>query len=155
VIGGVAGAIAAREAEAAVVGANTAGSAERILFGNKFPLDPIADPKIVPTQALKNMSGNLNYVVLEDGSLVVGKSPHTSLTNNTSVQAAGEIQLYNGKVKWLDNASGHYQPIGAPIQGIAESAFNKIGLDATGKFQYKVWTPDPSLPRGGKWVKQQ
>ncbi len=136
------------------MGANSAATAERVLFENKFPLDAIGDPKIVPTQALKNMSGNLNYVVLEDSRLVVGKSPHTSLTNNTSVQAAGEIQLYNGNVKWLDNASGHYQPTGPQIQGIAESAFDKIGLDAAGKFQFKVWTLDPSLPRGGKWVKQ-
>lgn len=136
------------------LGENSAATAERVLFENKFPLDAIGDPKIVPTQALKNMSGNLNYVVLEDSRLVVGKSPHTSLTNNTSVQAAGEIQLYNGNVKWLDNASGHYQPTGPQIQGIAESAFDKIGLDAAGKFQFKVWTLDPSLPRGGKWVKQ-
>lgn len=133
---------------------NSAAAAERVLFENKFPLDKIGDPKIVPPQALKNMSGNLNCVVLEDGSLVVGKSPHTSLTNNNSVQAAGEIQLYNGKVKWLDNASGHYQPTGPHIQGIAESAFGNLGMDAAGKFQFKVWQPDPSLARGGKWVKQ-
>jgi filamentous hemagglutinin len=64
------------------------------------------------------------------------------------------IQLHNGNVKWLDNASGHYQPTGPQIQNIAESAFNNIGLDAAGKFQYKVWQPDPTLARGGKWVRQ-
>jgi hypothetical protein len=127
---------------------------ERRLFENKFPMDAIGDPKIVPIQALKNMSGNLNYVVLEDGRLIVGKSPHTSLTKNGPVKAAGEIQLHNGKVKWLDNASGHYQPTGPQIKKIAESAFEKIGIDAAGKFQYKVWVPNSSLPRGGKWVKQ-
>jgi len=134
--------------------ANNAAAAERVLFENKFPLDKIGDPKIVPPQALKNMSGNLNYVVLEDGNLVVGKSPHTSLTNINSVKAAGEIQLYNVKVKWLDNASGHYQPTGSRIQNIAESAFGNLGMDAAGKFQFKVWQADPSLARGRKWVKQ-
>ncbi|MES2076269.1 MAG: DUF4150 domain-containing protein [Pseudomonadota bacterium] len=137
-----------------IAGANSTAAAERVLFENKFPLDKIGDPKIVPPQALKTMSGNLNYVVLEDGRLVVGKSPHTSLSNNTSVQAAGEIQLHNGKVKWLDNASGHYQPTGQHIQNTAESAFGNLGLDAAGKFQYKVWQSDPSLARGGKWVNQ-
>lgn len=150
----VAGSGAARYSASLNALGNSSTMPEKILFGNKFPLDAIGDPKIVPTQALKTMSGNLNYVILEDGSLVVGKSPHTSLTNNTSVQAAGEIQLYNGNVKWLDNASGHYQPTGSQIQGIAESAFEGIGLNATGKFQFKVWMTDPSLPRGGKWVKQ-
>lgn len=103
---------------------------------------------------LPSISGNFNYVVLEDGSLVVGRSAHTSLTNNSPVQAAGEIQLYNGNVKWIDNASGHYQPTGPEIRNIAESAFKKIGIDATGKFQNKIWMPDPSLPRGGKWIAQ-
>lgn len=135
-------------------GAKSAGSLERVLFENKFPSDKLGNPKIVPPQALKNMSGNLNYVVLDDGRLVIGKSPHTSLTNNKPVQAAGEIQLYNGKVIWLDNASGHYQPTGPNIQIIAESAFCRLGMDAAGKFQFKVWQSDASLARGGKWVKQ-
>lgn len=103
---------------------NSTAALEKVLFDNKFPQDKIADPKIVSPVALKTMSGNLNYVILEDGSLVLGKSPHTSLTNNMRVQAAGEVQLYNGKIKWLDNASGHYQPSGPQIKDIAESAFS-------------------------------
>lgn len=98
------------------------------------------------------MSGNYNYVVLEDGGLVVGKTPHTSLTSGSPVLAAGEIQLHNGSVKWIDNASGHYQPTGPDVGRIAESTLGNAGLNTSGKFVYKVWLPDTALPRGGKWV---
>lgn len=122
------------------------------LFTNKFPEHEIDVPRIVPNSRLSRISGNYNYVVLEDGALVVGKTGHTSLTGGNPVQAAGEIQLYNGNVKWLDNASGHYQPTGANIGGIAERAFQNAGLDTAGKFVPKIWVADPTLPRGGKWV---
>jgi len=133
-------------------GTSSAGEVNSPLFVNRFPGDAIDNPRIVPNNALPRISGNFNYVVLEDGMLVVGKSPHTSLTNNAPVKVAGEIQLFNGDVKWVDNASGHYQPTGAGIKNIAEAAFNDIGIDASGKFRNKVWVPDSSLPRGGKWV---
>jgi YD repeat-containing protein len=110
-----------------------------VLFSNKFPNDPIGDPKVVPNDRLSGISGNFNYVVTEDGSLIVGRSGHTSLTGGADVQAAGEVQLYNGNIKWLDNSSGHYQPFGPTLQPTAENAFNNIGLNATGKFNYRTW----------------
>lgn len=69
------------------------------------------------------------------------------------MQAAGEIQLYNGRIKWIDNASGHYQPPSS-IGPVAESAFKNAGLDSNGKFVPKVWVPNPKLPKGGSWVKE-
>lgn len=110
-----------------------------VLFSNKFPNDLIGDPKVVPNDRLSGISGNFNYVVTEDGSLIVGRSGHTSLTGGADVQAAGEVQLYNGNIKWLDNSSGHYQPFGPTLQPTAEDAFNNIGLNATGKFNYRTW----------------
>lgn len=133
-------------------GANSeVANSEVSLFSNKFPSDPIGDTKIVPNSRLSNISGNFDYVIDADGNLVVGKSGHTSLANGADVQAAGEIQLYNGNVKWVDNASGHYQPTGPGLSNLVESTFNDIGLDTTGKFEYKTWVPDPTLPRGGSW----
>jgi filamentous hemagglutinin len=122
------------------------------LFTNKFPAHLIDTPRIVPNVRLGQISGNFNYVVIEDASLVVGKTPHTSLTGGAPVQAAGEIQLNSGNVKWIDNASGHYQPTGPEVGRIAESAFKDAGQNTSGKYVYKVWSPDPTLPRGGKWV---
>jgi len=97
-------------------------------------MDPIDVPRIVPNERLSEISGNFNYVVRADGKLVVGRSGHTSLAGGSDVRVAGEVQLHNGKIKWLDNMSGHYQPSGAGIRGTAEDAFNNIGLNATGKF---------------------
>ncbi len=76
-------------------------------FGNKLPNDPIDTAKIIPNNQLSNISGTFNYVVAEDGTLIVGKSAHTSLTGGAPVTAAGEVKIVNGKVISIDNASGH------------------------------------------------
>lgn len=122
------------------------------LFGNKFPGHEIDTPKIVPNERLQNVSGKFNYVVKEDGSLVVGKTGHTSLTGGAPAQAAGEIKIVNGSVKSVDNASGHFQPVGVTIESITENAFKNIGIDTSGKYIFKEWVTDPSLPRGGRWA---
>lgn len=133
------------------VGIDSSNTDAAVLFGNKYPEHMIDVPKIVPNERLGGISGKFNYVVNEEGSLIVGRSGHTSLTGGAPVQAAGEVQLYNGTVKWIDNASGHYQPL-ASIAPVAEAAFNNAGLKATGTFIPKVWVPNPVLPRGGAWV---
>ena len=141
----------AAASQAATVGAN-GGTTAKPLFGNMYPEHVIDPAKIIPTERLSGISGNFNYVITEQGTLIVGRSGHTSLTGGAPVQAAGELQLYNGNVKWIDNASGHYQP-SSNIGSVAETAFNNAGLDATGKFVPKVWVLNPTLPRGGSWVK--
>jgi hypothetical protein len=145
------GGLAGESVSAPPVGAN-GGTVAKPLFGNLYPEHVIDPAKIVPTERLSGISGNFNYVITEQGTLIVGRSGHTSLTGGAPVQAAGELQLYNGNVKWIDNASGHYQP-SSNIGSVAETAFNNAGLDATGKFVPKVWVPNPTLPRGGSWVK--
>ncbi len=134
-----------------IAGVNGVGTAKP-LFGNIYPEHVIDPAKMVPNERLRGISGNFNYVITEQGTLIVGRSGHTSLTGGAPVQAAGELQLCNGNVKWIDNASGHYQP-SSNIGSVAETAFNNAGLDATGKFVPKVWVPNPTLPRGGSWVK--
>jgi hypothetical protein len=62
--------------------------------------------------------------------------------------------VVNGELKYIDNASGHYQPSGQSAQRAAEKAFQDLGLDTAGKYVEKVWQVDPKLPRGGRWVKK-
>lgn len=53
------------------------------------------------------------------------------------MQAAGEVQFLNGDVKWLNNASGHYKPVGANAKKAAESAFEQAGFNGAGKYTEK------------------
>jgi hypothetical protein len=62
--------------------------------------------------------------------------------------------VVNGELKYIDNASGHYQPSRQSAQRAAEKAFQDLGLDTAGKYVEKVWQVDPKLPRGGRWVKK-
>ena len=61
------------------------------------------------------------------------------LANGEPVIAAGHIDLYRGQVKYIDNASGHYQPTGAHLENVINDAFGKIGLDTKGKYINKTW----------------
>jgi RHS repeat-associated protein len=110
-----------------------------VLFKNKFPADMIDVKKIVPNERLGGISGNFNYIVTAQDSVIVGRSGHTSLAGGLDVRAAGEIQLYNGNIKWIDNMSGHYQPSGAGLSKVVERAFSNMGMEATGKFIYRTF----------------
>lgn len=90
------------------------------LFRNKFSADAIGPQKIVPNERLAGINGNFNYVVTAEGQLIVGRSGHTSLAGGSDVRAAGEVQLYKGNIKWIDNMSGHYQPSGPELPMVAE-----------------------------------
>jgi filamentous hemagglutinin len=106
---------------------------------------------------LKDINGKFNYVVLENGNLVVGKKGdlvgggHIDLAGGNAVSAAGEVRVYQGNIKYIDNSSGHYEPNGASAQQAAEKAFQDIGFKVEGKYIEKVWVPDPKLKRGGAW----
>jgi hypothetical protein len=85
------------------------------------------------------MSQNrLAYVVKEDGTLVVGRNNqyqgHIDLAGGQPVQAAGELGIHAGKIKYIDNFSGHYRPTGLEAQRAAEEAFRKIGFSVEGKY---------------------
>lgn len=131
------------------------------VFANKFPLDELGVPKIIPNNAIGNATQAFNYVVTQEGELVIGRSfgepggGHIDLANGEPVSAAGEVKFLNGQIKYLDNSSGHYQPFGQNAQNAAEQAFGNLGYDVSGKYIEKVWVPDPSLPRGGAWRSAQ
>jgi hypothetical protein len=98
------------------------------LFDNLAPGD-VARSQGIPTSKLGNMTGRFNYVVLEDGTLLVAKQSygHIDLANGARVQAAGEVQIVNGQVRAINNASGHYKPSGQSAQTAAENAFANSG----------------------------
>jgi len=112
------------------------------LFINQAPEDEVRPPNIIPNRRLLTMDQrDLIYVVLKDGTLVTGKNRrwqgHIDLAQGKPVVAAGEFGVYNGKLKFINNASGHYQPHGEAARAAAEAAFRKAGFDVDGKYTEK------------------
>ena len=110
---------------------------EQTLFRNLAPEDPIVYTRSFPVKQIQNVSysGRLNYVVTENGALIVGRGPHTSLSGGSAVRAAGQARFVNGNLRSLNNASGHYKPSGIHAQRAAEDAFRRAGFDAVGKYR--------------------
>lgn len=91
------------------------------LVKNKFP-EEVLDPKgkilgiAVPQDGRITISGQNNlpqktdFVVTEDGKLIIGYK-HTTLANNKDVLIAGQMKLSGrGNIRAIDNLSGHYRP---------------------------------------------
>lgn len=123
-------------------------------FTNQYPHDPIGVPiqLFKPSQVMQpTFNRRLNYVVTEDGTLILGRKRdelgggHIDLAQGAPVRVAGEVHIVDGKIRYLDNTSGHYLPKGPRARREAEAAFSKAGLEATGKYIEKVWN-------GRKWV---
>ncbi|PHN26482.1 two-partner secretion domain-containing protein [Pseudomonas sp. ICMP 561] len=127
-------------------------------FSNQFPDHAIGAPTLISDTKLTQGAGKYNYVVLEGGELLVGRRSkdvgggHIDLANGKPVIAAGEVKILNGKVKYIDNTSGHYEPSGPAAQAAAEKAFSQKGLDVNGTYIEKIWLPNPSKPSSGAWV---
>ncbi len=43
-------------------------------------------------------------------SRTAARFPHTNLSKGANVLTAGEIEVAGGKVVWINNKSGHFQP---------------------------------------------
>jgi hypothetical protein len=55
-------------------------------------------------------NGTFDFVITNEGKLVIG-SKHFALSEGaTSVQAAGQLRIYKGKVMDINNSSGYYRP---------------------------------------------
>ncbi|WP_295946573.1 DUF6531 domain-containing protein [uncultured Xanthomonas sp.] len=108
-------------------------------FNNRFPEDVPRAPNVIPNEMLPKISQrNLAYVVKEDGTLIVGRNNqfqgHIDLAGGDPVLAAGELSIHAGRLKYIDNNSGHYRPSGIYAQRAAEDAFRRIGFDVEGKY---------------------
>lgn len=100
------------------------------------PTDPIRTPSIQTIENIQTtaQSGRFNYVVTEDGQLVLGRSGasrpngHINLAQGHDVLAAGEARFVNGELRYIDNKSGHYQPSGEAAKQSALRAFEEYGV---------------------------
>jgi len=127
------------------------------LFENKFPGHSIERANLIPLSQLKSINGTFNYVVNEYGKLIVGRASklpgggHVDLSGGGFVQAAGEFKVIDGQIKYIDNASGHYLPVGRSAQLVAENAFRNLGFNIAGVYVEKTWFDDPTMLFGGVW----
>ena len=121
----------------AVAGTSIAASQGAQLFRNLAPADDIIPAVLFSARQVQqaSYSGRLNYVVMESGDLIIGRTGHTSLSRGADVLAAGEARFANGSLRSLDNASGHYRPSGNSAREAAESAFERSGFDAADKYR--------------------
>jgi len=55
-------------------------------------------------------SGTFDFVVTNEGKLMIGTGHYHLSKGAESVQAAGQLSIYKGKVTNINNSSGHYQP---------------------------------------------
>jgi hypothetical protein len=79
----------------------------------------------------KGLTGTYDFVITNENRLVLGKGHFNLSGGANTVQAAGQIKLYNGKVTLINNNSGHYTP------NLTETAnfgavFDAAGLNVSG-----------------------
>jgi RHS repeat-associated protein len=112
-------------------------------FRNLFPGDAAAPPLQLfsPAQVTRStFTRRLNYVVLQDGRLVMGRISHNpggghiDLAGGAPVRAAGEVSILRGQLRQINNASGHYRPSGPGAQAAAERAFGELGFSTAGRY---------------------
>jgi RHS repeat-associated protein len=101
-------------------------------FPNLFP-ETLRVPRLIPYDTVARMtSKNLIYVVRQDGKLAIGRNDgiqgHVDLALGKPVLAAGELRVFNGRVKQIDNFSGHYRPSGPSARSSAVQAFESAGF---------------------------
>lgn len=112
------------------------------LVTNKFPDEPLqSDGKIygkieVVNGKAKLINGELiprqpvDFIVTEDNCLFIGKR-HTTLSGGSDVKAAGNLTIKGGRIRRIDNLSGHFRP--TVEEGLRfPELLKKQGLDVSG-----------------------
>ena len=123
------------------------------LFKNQFPSEATRPHtgQIRPSTFLRQRGAQwYDYVVLEDGSLVVGQrmasQGHANLAQGQPVRAAGQVHVSGGQIVQIDNASGHYLPSGPGARQAAVQAFGNQGFQVPDSvYVEKVWNPQTQL----------
>lgn len=59
---------------------------------------------------LTDIPGFVDFVVTLDGDLLLGKGHYKLNKKSAFLIMAGKLALVNGKIGYLDNDSGHYEP---------------------------------------------
>ncbi|MGW3275999.1 polymorphic toxin-type HINT domain-containing protein, partial [Streptomyces kronopolitis] len=100
----------------------------------------------VPTLTISELheaTGRFVYVVLPSGELRVTRIGsiygHIDLAQGGEVVAAGELKMWQGAIKSIDNRSGHYQPKGPEAKEAAENAFDGAGFEVGEKTYKERW----------------
>ncbi|MBP9777709.1 MAG: hypothetical protein KBD25_00840 [Rickettsiaceae bacterium] len=99
---------------------------------------------LTPQQVIAGReNGTFLYVVTTDRRLLLARdfgpsrTVHSFVANLGLVLVAGEAEIRNGKVKSLNDDSGHYMTEGPQLQPLAEYFFIKNGFpSARGTFRY-------------------
>lgn len=112
------------------------------LITNKFPEEPLqSDGKIygkveVIDGKAKLTNGELiprqpvDFVITKDNRLFIGKR-HATLSGSNDVKAAGNLTIKRGKIRRIDNLSGHFRP--TVEEGLKfPELLKKQGLDVRG-----------------------
>ena len=136
--------VTAGNASGHVVVANTRSAT----ISNKFPLEAL-DPKgkifgvaqvvdgRVTLGAGRQIPRDLDFVVTQEGQLVLGRK-HTTLANGQDVLAAGRLKLTGeGQVRLINNLSGHYRPTVSEASAYP-ALFEKLGVNVSGA-RLQLW----------------
>ena len=124
-------------------------------FKNIFPGHVIngLDGKGIENSDLQWKTGKFNYVVLKDDVIALCRldpnhdfGGHIDLADKEVILAGGELKVFQGRIKEINNSSGHYLPQGPSAKLSAIRAFRKIGFDITDTYVERFWN-------GKAWVK--
>ncbi len=110
-------------------------------FSNVHPEDILEAPRLVSAKTILNQprSGRYAYVVTDRGALRIGKGQHIDLAQGEDVLAAGEVKFRSGKIEFINDQSGHFQPNGEGARIATEKAFIKAGFDVSGKYRTEYY----------------
>lgn len=82
------------------------------------------------------LKGEYDFVVTQDGKLRIGVGHYHLSGSAPTVQAAGVLKVWDGKISWITNQSGHYRPSQAETAKF-EDIFKQLGLDVSGRIKYR------------------
>ncbi|WP_185287895.1 peptidoglycan-binding protein [Chryseobacterium lactis] len=114
------------------------GSKTDELIVNKFPNDPLPDDGRIENFIMDEIgdfrkingnhlnSGDYNFVITKENKLILGERHHL-LANKENVRAAGSVSIKNGKIREINNLSGHFRPtIGEALR--YSKIFEEVGV---------------------------
>ena len=110
-----------------------------VLVNGEYIINPTAQDIYDYVKEDSNRLGKLNgefmYVITLDEKIIIGnrnrkenaRMPHPTLIGGADpkVLAAGMVRIDGGKIKWVNNASGHFKP-GNECLEIVEEVFSRL-----------------------------
>lgn len=95
---------------------------------NKKIYTPKIDNKIIVDDREFKSYKKYDFIVTVDGQLIVGDGHYKLSKKANEIKGAGELIVDDdGKIIYLSNESGHYQPTNNDLKNVANK-FNKLSL---------------------------